>query len=152
MCFSISSTVPLAAFPVGLPSLVLDEALTLARQADDPFAMVFALLSLGVVNIMTDPSRAQPHLDEAARIARLLIDRSLAQLDNASKGIRLHDLQLDYVRAQFQDREALNLIRALRWDKVEDRSLYRTEIELRDLGFELRQLEDRDFGHIVHHS
>jgi len=50
--------------------------------------------------------------DEAVRIARLLIDRSLAQLDNASKGIRLHDLQLDYVRAQFEDREALNLIRA----------------------------------------
>ena len=48
--------------------------------------------------------------DEAARIAKLLIDRSLAQLDEASKGIRLHDLQLDYVRAQFPDREALDLI------------------------------------------
>jgi WD40 repeat protein len=48
--------------------------------------------------------------DEAVRIAKLLIDRSLAQLDDASKGIRLHDLQLDYVRAQFPDREALDLI------------------------------------------
>jgi WD40 repeat protein len=48
--------------------------------------------------------------DEAARIARLLIDRSLAQLDDLSKGIRLHDLQLDYVRAQFPDRKALDVI------------------------------------------
>jgi WD40 repeat protein len=48
--------------------------------------------------------------DEAARIAKLLNDRSLAQPDDASKGIRLHDLQLDYVRAQFPDREALDLI------------------------------------------
>ncbi|HEY6845777.1 MAG TPA: NB-ARC domain-containing protein [Terracidiphilus sp.] len=48
--------------------------------------------------------------DEAARIAKLLIDRSLAQLDDASKSIRLHDLQLDYLRAQFPDRRALDLI------------------------------------------
>ncbi len=48
--------------------------------------------------------------DEAVRIAKVLIDRSLAQPDDASKGIRLHDLQLDYVRAQFPDREALDLI------------------------------------------
>src|SRR5207302_688080 len=48
--------------------------------------------------------------DEAARIAKLLIDRSLAQFEDASKGIRLHDLQLDYVRAQFPDHEALGLI------------------------------------------
>ena len=48
--------------------------------------------------------------DDAARIAKSLIDRSLTQFDDASKGIRLHDLQLDYVRAQFPDREALALI------------------------------------------
>jgi WD40 repeat protein len=48
--------------------------------------------------------------DEGTRIARLLIDRSLAQLDPASKGISLHDLQFDYIRAQFPDREALDLI------------------------------------------
>ncbi len=48
--------------------------------------------------------------DEAARIAKVMIDRSLAQSDEVSKGIRLHDLQLDYVRAQFPDQEALNLV------------------------------------------
>src|SRR5205823_6532725 len=44
---------------------------------------------------------------EARRIGRWLADRSLAQRDNATGGIRLHDLQLDYVRAQYPDQEAL---------------------------------------------
>jgi hypothetical protein len=50
--------------------------------------------------------------DESTRIAKLLVDRSLAQLDDASKGIRLHDLQLDYIRAQWpkEHKEALSLI------------------------------------------
>jgi WD40 repeat protein len=42
--------------------------------------------------------------------ARLLTDRSLALRDEESGGIRLHDLQLDYTRAQFPDRAALKLI------------------------------------------
>jgi WD40 repeat protein len=46
---------------------------------------------------------------EARRIARRLADRSLAQRDSES-AIRLHDLQLDYVRARYPDREALALI------------------------------------------
>jgi WD40 repeat protein len=48
---------------------------------------------------------------EARRISRQLVDRSLAQPDGAEESIRLHDLQLDYVRAQYPDREALELIR-----------------------------------------
>jgi len=63
---------------------------------------------------------------EARRMSKLFVDRSLAQPDGTSsdgqnprenleqnvqeKGIRLHDLQLDYVRAQFPDRKALDLI------------------------------------------
>jgi WD40 repeat protein len=47
---------------------------------------------------------------EARRIGRRLADRSLAQRDGESAN-RLHDLQLDYVRARFRDREALGLIR-----------------------------------------
>ena len=47
---------------------------------------------------------------EARRISRILADRSLAQRDNADESIRLHDLQLDYVRAQFPDRQALDLV------------------------------------------
>jgi hypothetical protein len=47
---------------------------------------------------------------EARRTSRLLVDRSLAQRDEAYESIRLHDLQLDYVRAQYQDRKPLELI------------------------------------------
>ena len=46
---------------------------------------------------------------EARRIGRRLADRSLAQRDGEG-GIRLHDLQLDYVRATYADRAALKLI------------------------------------------
>ena len=47
---------------------------------------------------------------EARRISRNLVDRSLAQSDSTGESIRLHDLQLDYVRAQYPDRETLELI------------------------------------------
>jgi NB-ARC domain/WD domain, G-beta repeat len=49
---------------------------------------------------------------EARRISRSLADRSLAQRDSADESIRLHDLQLDYVRAQWpkDDKQALKLI------------------------------------------
>jgi WD40 repeat protein len=52
---------------------------------------------------------------EARRIGRLLLDRSLAQRNekpDGDTGIRLHDLQLDYVRARYPDRNALELIRS----------------------------------------
>jgi WD40 repeat protein len=53
------------------------------------------------------------NVDESAarRISRYLADRSLAQRDLESGIIRLHDLQLDYIRAQHPDRKALDLIR-----------------------------------------
>jgi hypothetical protein len=44
-------------------------------------------------------------------ISRQFTDRSLAQRDGAAESIRLHDLQLDYVRAQYAGKEALALIR-----------------------------------------
>jgi WD40 repeat protein len=47
---------------------------------------------------------------EAHRICRILVDRSLAQTDGASESIHFHDLHLDYVRAQYEDKEALDLI------------------------------------------
>jgi WD40 repeat protein len=49
---------------------------------------------------------------EARRSSKLLADRSLAQRDSTDESIRLHDLQLDYVRAQWprKDKEALELI------------------------------------------
>jgi WD40 repeat protein len=49
--------------------------------------------------------------EEARRIARYFVDRSLAQDEDASERIRLHDLQHDFIRAQHPDRGALDLIR-----------------------------------------
>jgi WD40 repeat protein len=49
---------------------------------------------------------------EALRTSRHFVDRSLALRFEDAGAIRLHDLQLDYVRAQHPDREALDLIHA----------------------------------------
>ena len=48
--------------------------------------------------------------DESAEAAERLMALSLAQRDGDGTSIRLHDLQLDFVRAQFPDKQALNLI------------------------------------------
>jgi WD40 repeat protein len=47
---------------------------------------------------------------EARWIGQHLVDRSLAQRDSENGGIRLHALQLAYLRAQYSDRESLPLI------------------------------------------
>jgi hypothetical protein len=47
---------------------------------------------------------------EAAETAEQFVALSLGQRDQPEGSIRLHDLQLDYVRAQFPDKEALDLI------------------------------------------
>jgi WD40 repeat protein len=43
-------------------------------------------------------------------ISNRLVELSLAQPEGVTESIRLHDLQLDYVRAQYPDKEALDLI------------------------------------------
>ncbi len=48
---------------------------------------------------------------EAVHTAEQFVGLSLAQRDQPDGSIRLHDLQLDYVRAQYPDKEALDLIR-----------------------------------------
>jgi hypothetical protein len=45
------------------------------------------------------------------RTAQLLVNLSLAQRDGPEKGLRLHDLQLDYLRKQYVEQEDLPLIR-----------------------------------------
>lgn len=47
---------------------------------------------------------------ETRRISKRLVEMSLAQSDQAGESIFLHDLQLDYVRAQYGNRKALELI------------------------------------------
>jgi predicted ATPase/class 3 adenylate cyclase/DNA-binding CsgD family transcriptional regulator len=59
-----------AATLFGQPAEVLNEALALADEADDRLAMVFALMSLGVANIMKSPPSARSYFEEAARIAQ----------------------------------------------------------------------------------
>jgi hypothetical protein len=46
----------------------------------------------------------------ALATAEHFVSRSLAQRDETSGAIRLHDLQLDYVRAHYPDKDALKLI------------------------------------------
>ena len=50
--------------------------------------------------------------NQAAETAEQFVSLSLAQRDQPEGSIRLHDLQLDYVRAQYprEDKEALELI------------------------------------------
>jgi WD40 repeat protein len=47
---------------------------------------------------------------ETRRVAKRLVELSLAQRDSAERGIRLHDLQLDYLRRQHDDQKALSLL------------------------------------------
>lgn len=74
---------------------------------------------LGLAVLPDDMPAPQPVLQnlwsvddaEARRVTRLLLDRSLVQGDS-DMGIRIHDLQLDYLRARYPHRETLELIRA----------------------------------------
>ncbi|HLJ27479.1 MAG TPA: NB-ARC domain-containing protein [Candidatus Angelobacter sp.] len=47
---------------------------------------------------------------EARRTSRHFVDRSLAQRESDGESLRLHDLQLDYVRSQYRDKETLGLV------------------------------------------
>src|SRR5215469_9432069 len=48
--------------------------------------------------------------NDATEIAEEFVGLSLAQRDHSEGSIRLHDLQLDYVRAHYPDKKALDLI------------------------------------------
>jgi hypothetical protein len=81
----------------------------LSRQDRDRYFRLAILLE-----DMSAPVALLQHIwsgdgDDVEAVMNRLVDLSLASRD-ASGGIRLHDLQLDYVRAQFSDREALDLI------------------------------------------
>ena len=60
---------------------------------------------LPILQTLWNVSEAETRLS-----SRQIMDRSLAQADGAGDSIRLHDLQLDYVRAQYPGKEALELI------------------------------------------
>jgi WD40 repeat protein len=85
-----------------LPPVMQDRLLKLAVLLEDvpaPIAILQALWKL-------DERKAR-------HSARYLVDRSLASwafAGDAARGIKLHDLQLDYVRAIYTDQAALDLI------------------------------------------
>jgi WD40 repeat protein len=85
-----------------IPPQMQDRYRKLAVLLEDVPAPVAVLQTLWVVKDA-----------EARRAARFFVDRSLATWESGtdpSRGIKLHDLQLDYVRARFPDRDSLDLI------------------------------------------
>jgi WD40 repeat protein len=85
-----------------LPAQMQDRYRKLAVLLEDVPAPLVVLRTLWKVN--------EP---EARRTARYFVDRSLASWEQPAepaRGIRLHDLQLDYVRVRFDDQAALKSI------------------------------------------
>jgi len=87
-----------------------------ALQAADPIAAQrYLALAVMLEGMAVAPAvqRTLWNVDEAEALetADRFVDLSLAQRDASSDGIRLHDLQLDYVRAQYPNPETLNLVR-----------------------------------------
>lgn len=60
---------------------------------------------LPALETLWNASQADPR-----RIRRHFVNPSLAQRGGVAESIRLHDLQLDYVRAQYPDHDALSLL------------------------------------------
>ncbi|MSV29537.1 MAG: TIR domain-containing protein, partial [Bryobacterales bacterium] len=86
-----------------------------ALNAEDPAAAQrYLALAVMLEDMAVAPSvqRTLWNVDEggAMETAEQFISLSLAQRDGAKGGIRLHDLQLDYVRWLYPDRDALELI------------------------------------------
>jgi WD40 repeat protein len=84
------------------------------REEDPAAAQRYLALAVMLEDMAVAPAVQQTLWNvgeaEALETADQFIGLSLAQRDAASEGIRLHDLQLDYVRAQYPDPEALELI------------------------------------------
>jgi len=104
-----------AQFP-GYPHPSLFRAIQVSVEALDPttreryFALAVMLEDMSIHPVI---QQTLWNIDDgqALETAEEFISRSLAQRDGTSGGIRLHDLQLDYVRAQHADQESLELIR-----------------------------------------
>jgi hypothetical protein len=103
-----------AQFP-DYPHSSLFRAIQVSVDALEPIARERYLALAGLLEDMPAYHTIQQTLwnvdeGEALEIAEQFVSLSLAQRDGDSGAIRLHDLQLDYVRAQYPNREALALI------------------------------------------
>jgi WD40 repeat protein len=85
------------------------------REEDPAAAQRYLALAVMLEDMAVAPAVQQTlwNVDEAEALetADRFVTLSLATRDASSDGIRLHDLQLDYVRAQYPNPEALELIR-----------------------------------------
>jgi len=94
----------------------MDVSFEAMREEDPTLAGRYAALAVALEDTVVVPAIQRTlwavDEDEALELAQRLVDLSLAQWADADGGILLHDLQLDYVRARFEDREALTLIHA----------------------------------------
>jgi len=108
-----------AQFP-DYPHTDLLRAIQVSAEALDPKARQRYLALAVLLEDMPIPPAIQQTLWgvdewEALETAEQFVSLSLAQRDAETGSIRLHDLQLDYVRAQYPDREALDLIHGALW-------------------------------------
>ncbi len=102
------------------PHTSLFRAIQVSFEALSEETPVYAERYLGLAVMLEDMAVAPAvqqtlwNVDEAEALetADRFVGLSLAQRDASCGGIRLHDLQLDYVRAQYPDPEALELIRS----------------------------------------
>jgi len=97
------------------PHTTLFRAIQVSVDAlDGPDRSRYLALAVVLENMVVAPAVQQTlwNLDEgkALETADRLVGLSLARRDGADGGIRLHDLQLDYVRAEYGNREALEWI------------------------------------------
>lgn len=98
------------------PHTTLFRAIQISVEALDDKARE-RYLALGVLledmSIRPEVQQCLWGVDEvkAAETAEHLVSLSLVQRNEPEGSIHLHDLQVDYIRAQFPDREALELIR-----------------------------------------
>ena len=95
------------------PSLL--RALQVSVDALDPVTRERFLALAILSEDATIPSLVQEILwnadeDDALGTAQTLIERALAQRADSNGGLRLHDLLLDYLRAQFPDPKALRTV------------------------------------------
>jgi hypothetical protein len=105
-----------ARFPEPHTSLfrAIDVSVAALREEDQVAAQRYLTLAVLLEDMPVPPVVQQTlwNVDEgeALETAQRLVSLSLAQRDGDSGAIRLHDLQLDYVRAQYSNRQALALI------------------------------------------
>jgi hypothetical protein len=101
--------------PAGYPHKTLMRAIqvsveALDQRARDRYLALAVLLAGTPVHPAIQRALWNADEGECLETAEQFVSLSLAQRDEDGGAIRLHDLQFDYIRAKYPDREALELI------------------------------------------